>query len=130
MTISKVDIQNVLIADDDLNVRAIIEMSLTGLTKWKLRIATNGEEALKHAEEQLPDLILLDMMMPDMDGLTAFAELKNRYGASLPAVIFMTAKVQTHEIEQYTKLGAAGVITKPFDPMTLPQQIQSVLDNQ
>lgn len=120
-------IQKVLLVDDDANIRLITEMTLEGLTDWNLRLAGNGREALALIEEERPDLILLDIMMPDMDGMAVFNELKKRLGEHVPYVIFMTAKVQTQEVAQYTSLGAAGVIMKPFDPMKLPNQILEIV---
>ncbi len=120
-------IHNVLLVDDDANIRLITEMTLEGLTDWKLRLASGGAEALKLIDEERPDLVLLDIMMPDMDGMTVFSEIKKRLGADTPFVIFMTAKVQTQEVAQYTSIGAAGVIMKPFDPMTLPNQIMDIV---
>ena len=111
-------------------MRRITEISLTGLTDWQLTIATSGQAALSQMADDMPDLVLLDMMMPDMDGMTVFSELKRRFGPGMPAVIFMTAKVQTGEVQKYKDIGAAGVIPKPFDPMTLPDKIEAILGSQ
>lgn len=116
----------ILIVDDDANIRLIASMSLDDEAVIVLE-AESGAEALKVAAEELPDLILLDMMMPEMDGKTTLAELKKRSQLSSIPVIFLTAKVQNSELESYTDLGAAGVITKPFDPMTLPEEINQLL---
>ena len=122
-----VKVEKVLMVDDDANIRLITEMSLEGLTEWKVRQAGSGKEALGMVREERPDLILLDVMMPDMDGVTLFEEIKGIYEHNTPIVIFMTAKVLTQEVEMYREKGAAGVITKPFDPMTLPDQIYEIL---
>jgi CheY-like chemotaxis protein len=119
-------IEKVLLVDDDQNIRFVVQMALEGLTNWKVLVAESGSEALKIAEREKPDLILLDMMMPGMDGPTTYSQLKKQ-GSSVP-VIFMTAKVQTHEVEDHLKLGAAGVIAKPFDPMTLHKDIMRIVD--
>jgi CheY-like chemotaxis protein len=116
----------ILIVDDDANIRLIASMSLDDEAVIVLE-AESGAEALKVAAEELPDLILLDMMMPEMDGKTTLAELKKRSQLSSIPVIFLTAKVQNSELESYIDLGAAGVITKPFDPMTLPEEINQLL---
>lgn len=126
MDTSRID--KVLIVDDDANIRLIAEMSLEGLTQWKLSMACSGAEALSLISQDIPDLVLLDMMMPDMDGITVFAKVKDQYGSKMPPIIFMTAKVQSHEIDKYKALGAIGVIMKPFDPMTLPNQIMEMLE--
>jgi CheY-like chemotaxis protein len=120
-------IGSVLIVDDDDNIRLIAQMSLEGLTSWKIQEARNGKEALTILETNLPDVILLDVMMPDMTGVDMFGKAKENLGAALPLVIFMTAKVQSNEIEKYRALGAAGVIMKPFDPMKLPEQIEQTV---
>lgn len=121
------EINKILIVDDDANIRLITEMSLEGLTDWQILAVGSGAEAISTTENESPDLILLDMMMPAMDGVECFTKLKEKLGTSAPPVIFMTAKVQKEEVEHYKSLGAAGVITKPFDPMQLPTQIEAIL---
>jgi CheY-like chemotaxis protein len=121
------NINNVLIVDDDDNIRLIAQMSLEGLTSWKIQEARSGKDALALLESERPDVILLDVMMPDMTGMDLFGKVKETMGADLPLVIFMTAKVQSNEIEKYRSLGAAGVIMKPFDPMKLPEQIEEAV---
>ncbi len=120
-------ISHVLIVDDDDNIRLIAQMSLEGLTTWKIQEARSGREALTCLEGELPDVILLDVMMPDMTGMDLYGQAKTLLGDKLPLVIFMTAKVQASEIEKYRALGAAGVIMKPFDPMKLPEQIEEAI---
>lgn len=120
-------IKSVLIVDDDDNIRLIAQMSLEGLTPWTITEARSGKEALDSLQNECPDLILLDVMMPDMTGMDLLGQAKTLMGDSLPTVIFMTAKVQVNEVEKYRSLGAAGVIMKPFDPMTLPDQIQAAI---
>lgn len=120
-------INSVLIVDDDDNIRLITQMSLEGLTSWKIQEARSGKEALTCLEGHLPDVILLDVMMPDMTGMDLLSQARAILGENLPHVIFMTAKVQASEIEKYRLLGAAGVIMKPFDPMKLPEQIEAAI---
>ncbi len=121
------NIQKVLMVDDDAHIRRIGELSLTKVGRWHVSLAANGAEALEMVDTQRPDVILLDVMMPGMDGPMTLTRLReSRITADVP-VIFMTAKVQTQEVENYLKLGAAGVITKPFDPMRLPQEICQLL---
>lgn len=120
-------IENVLLIDDDAKIRLIIEMAIEGLTDWKVTSAESGEDALSRLDTMRPDLILLDIMMPDVDGTMVFEEIKNRFAPSVPPVIFLTAKVQSHEVYKFQSLGAAGVIVKPFDPMMLVDQIKSIL---
>ncbi|MBU6450333.1 MAG: response regulator [Cyanobacteria bacterium REEB67] len=117
-----------LLVEDDDNIRLITRTSLEGLTSWKVIEANSGQVALNIAGQEMPDLILLDIMMPGMDGPTTFGHLREDGQTANIPVIFMTAKVQTQEVEGYIKLGAAGVITKPIDPMLLPEQITGILE--
>ncbi len=126
MTIAA-DIKNVLLVDDDMNIRTLAQMGLEGLTDWKVELAASGAEAIAKATELKPDLIILDVMMPGMDGPTTLSELRKVEALHDIPVIFMTAKAQTHELELYQKMGAKGIITKPFDPMSLPDDIQGIL---
>ena len=128
MPVTKEQIKKVLLVEDDNHIRLIIKTSLIKLAQWSVIEARNGSEALLMAAGERPDLILLDIMMPGMDGTTAFKELQKNEALSSVPVIFMTAKVQRQEIESYIKLGARGVITKPVDPMTLPELIIDTLN--
>ena len=120
--------KKILLVEDDDNIRLITRTSLEGLTSWKVIEANSGQVALGIASKEMPDLILLDIMMPGMDGPTTFGHLREDGATAKIPVIFMTAKVQTQEVEGYIKLGAAGVITKPIDPMMLPEQITGILE--
>ena len=120
--------KKILLVEDDDNIRLITRTSLEGLTSWKVVEANSGLVALNLAGAEMPDLILLDIMMPGMDGPTTFSHLRENQATAAIPVIFMTAKVQTQEVEGYIKLGAAGVITKPIDPMLLPEQITGILE--
>ncbi|HZI11668.1 MAG TPA: response regulator, partial [Myxococcus sp.] len=90
-------------------------------------LASSGAEALEKAAAEKPDLILLDVMMPVMDGPTTFAKLRAQEATAHTPIIFMTAKIQKQEVARYLELGALGVIGKPFDPMTLPQEIRKLV---
>ena len=120
--------KKILLVEDDDNIRLITRTSLEGLTSWQVIEANSGQVALNIAGTEMPDLILLDIMMPGMDGPTTFGHLRQDDLTAKIPVIFMTAKVQTQEVEGYIKLGAAGVITKPIDPMLLPEQIAGILE--
>jgi two-component system, OmpR family, response regulator len=122
-------IEKVLLVDDDQNIRFVAQMALEGLTDWKVLLASSGSEAIQVAKSEKPDLILLDMMMPGMDGPSTYAKLQEEQDLASTPVIFMTAKVQTHEVENHLKLGGAGVIAKPFDPMTLHHEILQILES-
>ena len=123
-----VNIGAVLLAEDDEHIRLIMRICLTKLTNWRILEARNGLEALELAAKDKPDLFLLDIMMPGMDGITLFRELQKNDDFKAIPVIFMTAKVQKEEVEAYTELGAKGVITKPVDPLLLPDQIMDILN--
>jgi len=123
------NIKKVLLVDDDQNIRFVAQMTLEGLTEWKIIPAESGKAAIETAPKEMPDLILLDVMMPEMDGPTTLKKLQENPALRPIPVIFMTAKIQTDELENYLKLGAAGVIGKPFDPMTLPDEIAKILNS-
>ncbi len=122
-------VSTVLLVDDEPHIRRIGELSLKGVGKWKPLLASSGAEAVELAERELPDLILLDVMMPGMDGPATLLQLRASEATARIPVIFMTAKVQKHEVEKYLAAGAVGVIPKPFDPMALPAQILQILSN-
>jgi len=109
----------VLHVDDEPDIREIVAASLGLDPEFELRDCDSGAEALTAAAAWRPDLILLDVMMPVMDGPSTLRHLReNPQTADIP-VVFMTARAQTRELDHYKSLGAAGVIVKPFDPMTL-----------
>ncbi len=120
-------IAKVLLVDDEPNIRKIGELSLKKVGKWEVVLAASGPEGLELATRERPDLILLDVMMPGLDGPATLAELKKSPETAAIPVIFMTAKVQKQEVERYLAAGAIGVIPKPFDPMSLPGQIREII---
>lgn len=122
MTINKI-----LLVDDETDIRTVGKLALSTLGGWQVVEARNGPEALEKAASEQPDLILLDVMMPVMDGPTTFGRLQDESSTRQIPVIFMTAKVQKHEVERYLQLGARGVISKPFDPMNLPNEIRALV---
>jgi CheY-like chemotaxis protein len=119
--------KRVLLVDDEDDIREVAGMSLETVAGWSILAARSGREGLKIAAEQKPDAILLDVMMPDMDGPSTFKNLQeNETTKSIP-VIFLTAKAQTREQRGFRELGAHGVISKPFDPLTLADQVAEIL---
>ncbi len=120
-------VRSVLLVDDEPDIRRIGQLALQRVAKWDVRLASSGPEAVQLAAAAVPDLILLDVMMPGVDGPTTLVKLRELEGLKTTPVIFMTAKVQRHEVDRYLALGAAGVIAKPFDPMTLATQIVELL---
>jgi len=119
--------RRVLHVDDEPDIRSIVEISLGLDPNLTILSCGSGEEALAAATKCRPDLILLDVMMPVMDGPTTLERLRGNPATSDVPVVFMTARAQTRELEHYKSLGAAGVIAKPFDPMTLAQSVQQYL---
>ncbi|HEY9753902.1 MAG TPA: response regulator, partial [Oculatellaceae cyanobacterium] len=119
----------VLIIDDEEDTRSIASMSLSILGGVDVVEAEGGLEGIAKAEQDRPDVILLDMMMPGMDGSQTLQELlKNPKTVDIP-VIFLTAKAMTTEIERLTRMGAIAVLTKPFDPTTLAGQVEKILSS-
>ena len=115
---------HVMFTDDEPDIREIIDMSLALDPLFVLRGCASGGEALTTALEWRPDLILLDVMMPVMDGPATLSRLRQKRSTAQIPVVFMTARTQTREVEQFKALGAAGVIAKPFDPMALASEVR------
>lgn len=120
-------IHRVLLVDDEPDIRRIGQLSLERVGGWQVVLASSSAEALATAGRERPDVILLDVMMPVADGPTTLARLREQADTAEIPVIFMTAKVQQHEVQRLLGLGAVGVIPKPFDPMTLPDEVRRVL---
>lgn len=117
----------ILLIDDSDDIRLVARMSLSRLGGMTVVEADGGEAGLRKAAEEKPDAILLDMMMPGMDGPSTLAALRqNPATASIP-VIFLTAKAMKTEIDQLKALGALGVLTKPFNPKTLAADVNQLL---
>ena len=117
----------VLIVDDEPDIRRIAKLGLSRVGKMDVVEATNGTEALARAKEDLPDVVLLDVMMPGLDGPSTLARLREDPATSAIPVVFLTAKAIASEVDRLKSLGAAGVLTKPFDPMTLARELRAVL---
>lgn len=121
------DLLSVLYVEDEADIRLVVELSLED-EGFDLMTCASGQEALDKAKMLTPDLILLDVMMPGMDGPTTLERLRELPHVAHAPIIFMTAKVQPAEVAYYKDLGALGVVTKPFDPMTLADEIRKLLD--
>ncbi|WLD57531.1 response regulator [Salinispirillum sp. LH 10-3-1] len=119
-------LKRILYAEDEPDIQAVARIALEMLGGFELRVCNNGQEALDALNDFAPDLILLDVMMPRMDGPTTLDHIKRHPSAAGVPVVFMTAKVQGSEVEAYLDKGAIGVIAKPFDPMTLVQQLKDL----
>jgi CheY-like chemotaxis protein len=117
----------ILIIDDEEDIREVAALSLETVAGWTVVTANSGAQGLARAIEHQPDAILLDVMMPGMDGPTTFRELrKNPATASIP-VLLLTAKVQASDQRRFADLGVQAILFKPFDPLTLSQQISKIL---
>jgi len=119
--------RRVLLVDDEELIREVAEVSLVKVGGWEVLTASSGEEGLHMAVGEHPDAILLDVMMPGLDGPGTLARLKADPATATIPVVFLTAKVRQSEQQQWIDLGAAGVLVKPFDPMSLADQVAEVL---
>ncbi len=121
---SNKELKTILYAEDEADIRVIAQVALEDIGGYSVRYCSDGHQVLEVIKEFIPDLILLDVMMPGMDGPTTLSKLREIVGVTEIPTIFMTAKIQANEIEQYKALGAIDVIAKPFDPMTLADDIK------
>jgi two-component system OmpR family response regulator len=121
-------LKNILYVEDDTDIQTVAQIALEVVGGFVLKSCGSGSAALAVAAQFAPDLMLLDVMMPEMDGPTTLLGLRKLPNTATTPVIFMTAKVQSAEITYYKSLGALGVIAKPFDPMTLAGQVQKLWD--
>lgn len=117
----------ILHVEDEPDIRDVVEMSLALDPGITLKSCVNGPDALAAAANWGPDVILMDVMMPFMDGPETLAHLRESARTAHIPVVFMTARAQTHEVEHFLSLGAVGVIPKPFDPMTLAAAVRGYL---
>jgi CheY-like chemotaxis protein len=117
----------ILIVDDEQDIREIARFALSLGEDVKVVEAANGLEGIQVASDLRPDAILMDVFMPEMDGPAVLKQLQSNPGTAEIPVIFLTARSQPAEVDQLKRLGAAGVINKPFDPMTLAEDVQAVL---
>jgi CheY-like chemotaxis protein len=117
----------VLVVDDDDSVREITQLALEVVGGWQVLPATGGRMALDLAREHRPDAVLLDVMMPDMDGITTFRHLQEHETTRDIPVILLTAKVQLGDRAMWDDLAVRGVIAKPFDPLTLAGQVSAMV---
>ena len=119
--------KQILVIDDEDDIREIAKVSLQTLKQWQVLTAGSGEEGVAIAAEAQPDAILLDVMMPDVDGLATLERLKSTPATHLIPVIMLTATGGIVPEQRYAELGAHAIVTKPFDPGLLGDQIALVL---
>ena len=122
------ELKKIMLVEDEHDIQEVARLSLEAIGSFNVKVCGSGKEALSQAPEFSPDLILLDVMMPGMDGLTTLKMLRQDPNSNISKipVIFMTAKAQTNEMKNYISSGAIGAISKPFDPMQLPMQIKEI----
>ena len=119
-------LHRILYVEDEPDIQAVAKLALEMVGGFEVKICSSGAEAVRDAASFEPDMILLDVMMPEMDGPETLTALRDQPRLAEVPVAFMTAKVQTAEVEHYKSLGARDVIPKPFDPMTLADRVRSI----
>jgi len=119
-------LNKILYVEDDLDIQVVAQMALETVGGFTLCVCSSGQEAIDTAATFEPDMILLDVMMPEMDGPTTLVGLRAIESLQDTPAVFMTAKVMPSDVERYKNLGAVDVIAKPFDPMTLATRIQVI----
>jgi CheY-like chemotaxis protein len=119
--------RKILIIDDEDDIREVAKLSLESVAGWDVAVANSGAQGLARAAELLPDAILLDVMMPGMDGPTTFKQLRSNPTTARIPVLLLTAKVQGTDQRRFADLGVEAILFKPFDPLTLSNQIAGAL---
>lgn len=117
----------ILIIDDEETIQTVVQFGIRMAAGWKVLTASSGSNGIQTAQVEKPDVILLDVVMPDMDGIATFRALQSHPETEEIPVIFLTAKAQATEKRQFNDLGVSGVITKPFNSLDLPEQISKIL---
>ncbi len=119
--------KNILLIDDEETIQEVVKVGIEIEAGWQVESASSGIAGINLAQNLQPDVILLDVMMPDLDGIDTLSQLKSNARTSNIPVIFLTAKAQAEEKNQFQSLGVVDVITKPFNSMTLASQIARIL---
>lgn len=119
--------KRVLVVDDEPHIREVALVSLATVAGWEVIEASSGSEAIAKAKAERPDAILLDVMMPEMDGPTTVEKLRADEATSSIPVVLLTAKVQASDRKHFDGLEVSGVIPKPFDPMSLADEVARLL---
>ena len=120
------ELRRILYVEDEADIRTVARMALEAVGGFEVIACASGDEALRLAPTARADLLLLDVMMPGLDGPSTLCALREMPETAETPVVFMTAKVQAAEIAEYRALGALGVISKPFDPMTVSDEIRRI----
>jgi len=121
-------LKRILLVEDDPDIQTVTSLALGSFGGFEVRICGSAQEAVACAAQFDPDLILLDVMMPGMDGVDALLALRGIASLAATPVVFLTARVQPHEVERYRELGSLAVIPKPFEPTELAATIRAIWD--
>jgi two-component system, OmpR family, alkaline phosphatase synthesis response regulator PhoP len=119
--------RRVLIIDDEETIQTVVAFGIRMAAGWEVVAASSGSEGIQTAQSAQPDVILLDVMMPEMDGIATFKALQAHPATECIPVILLTAKAQAAEKRQFNDMGVSGVITKPFNSLDLPEKIAKIL---
>ncbi len=119
--------KRILVVDNEAYIQEVAKVCLETVAGWDVTLASSGQECLQRAEQEQPDAILLDVMMPDMDGIETFQKLRSQPATQSIPVILLTAKVQASDRRRYASMGAVTAIAKPFDPLKLADQVAAAL---
>jgi DNA-binding response OmpR family regulator len=119
--------KHILLVDDEHDIREVVSISLQAVAGWRVSTASDGNQGFATARAERPDAILLDVMMPDIDGPATFRRLQADPQTREIPVILLTAKAQSADRRAFDRLGVAGTLTKPFDPLTLSARMEALL---
>lgn len=119
--------KRILVVDNEQYIQEVAKVCLETVAGWEVLLARTGKECLQQAEAQQPDAILLDVMMPDMDGMATFQKLQENPTTQSIPVILLTAKIQSSDRRRYAQVGTVAAIAKPFDPLKLAEQVAAAL---
>lgn len=120
-------IKRILVVDNEPYIQEVAKVCLETVAGWDVLLASSGKECLIQAETEQPDAILLDVMMPDMDGMATFQKLQENPATQAIPVILLTAKIQSADRRRYAQVGTIAAIAKPFNPLELAGQIATAL---
>lgn len=120
-------VKRILVVDNEQYIQEVAKVCLETVAGWEVLLAGSGQECLRQAEAEQPDVILLDVMMPGMDGIATFQKLQENPATQAIPVILLTAKIQSSDRRRYSEIGAVAAIAKPFDPLKLAGQVAAAL---
>lgn len=119
-------LRKILLVEDDPDIQTVATTALELVGRYSVAACSSGREALEKGPSYNPDLVLLDVMMPDMDGPTTLEALRRDPTLQNRLIVFMTARTQERDLAAYQRMGVANVIRKPFDPLTLPAEVDGI----